>query len=329
MRAVVVGSLNFDIVMQVPRLIREGENLLATGLKTFAGGKGANQAVAARRLGAETNLVGAVGDDAFGAFLRGELEKSGLDLRFVKTDRECPTGCAFISILPSGNNTITVDGGANYRLKPADIEAAREAFEAADVIMTVLEIPLDAVETTLRMARKAGKLSVLDAGPARDCPPEVLALADLVSPNETELEKHSGVPVTDLDSVRRASEKLISMGVETVVPKIGSRGSMLVTSLVTSPATSRVTSRVTSITSEKKFEHFPPVEIEAVDATAAGDAFTAALGVTLAEGASLPDSIRRANFAGAFAASKLGALPSMPTREELQEFESQKRAGTS
>ncbi len=312
MRAVVVGSLNFDIVMQVPRLIREGESLPATGLKTFAGGKGANQAVAARRLGAETNLVGAVGDDAFGAFLRGELEKSGLDLRFVKTDRECATGCAFISLFPSGNNAITVDGGANYRLRPADIEAAREVFEAADVILTVLEIPLEAVATTLRMARKAGKLSLLDAGPARDCPPEVLALADIVSPNETELEKHSGEPVMDLDSVRRASEKLIRLGVKTVVPKIGSRGSML----------------VTSVKSEKNSEQFPPVEIEAVDATAAGDAFTAALAVTLAEGGSLPDSIRRANFAGAFAASRLGALPSMPTREELQEFESGRRAAS-
>ena len=192
LRVAVVGSINFDIVVKVPRLIREGESLPASGLKTFAGGKGANQAIATRRLGAETNLIGAVGDDAFGAFLRKELEKGGLDLRSVKTDPDHNTGCGFISLLPSGNNAIVVDGGANYGIRAADIEAARPVIEAADVLMTVLEIPLEVVEASLRIARQAGKFTVLDAGPARPCPVEILSLADIVSPNETELEKLSG-----------------------------------------------------------------------------------------------------------------------------------------
>ncbi len=300
-RVVVIGSINFDIVVRVTRMIREGESLPASGLKTFAGGKGANQAVAASRLGAQTNLVGAVGDDLFGAFLRGELEKAGLDLRAVKTDPDRATGCAFITILPSGSNAIIVDGGANYGLRPADVEAAGGVIEAADVLMTVLEVPLEVVEASLRLARKAGKLAVLDAGPARECPMEILRLADIVSPNETELEKLSGERVQDLEGARRAARKLISQGVRQAVPKLGSLGSMLVT--------------------EGKEDFFPAVKVEVVDTTAAGDAFTAALGVGLAEKLPTREAIRLANLSGALAATQLGAMPSLPTRDQLQTFQ--------
>ena len=308
LRVAVVGSINFDIVVKVPRLIREGESLPASGLKTFAGGKGANQAIATRRLGAETNLIGAVGGDAFGAFLRKELEKGGLDLRSVKTDPDRNTGCGFISLLPSGNNVIVVDGGANYGIRAADIEAARPVIEAADVLMTVLEIPLEVVEASLRIARQAGKFTVLDAGPARPCPVEILSLADIVSPNETELEKLSGEKVTDLDSAIAAARKLISEGVREMVLKLGSRGSMWVRA--------------------GEAKHFPPYKIEVLDTTAAGDAFTAALALELGAKKPVAEAVPYANLAGAWAATKLGAMPSMPTRDELRKFQTQVRVRT-
>ena len=182
-----------------------------------------------------------------------------------------------------------VDGGANYGIRAADIEAARPVIEAADVLMTVLEIPLEVVETSLRIARRAGKFTVLDAGPARPCPVEILSLADIVSPNETELEKLSGEKVTDLDSAIEAARKLISQGVREMVLKLGSRGSMWVR---------------------------------------AGDAFTAALALGLGAKKPVAEAVPYANLAGAWAATKLGAMPSMPTRDELRKFQTQVRVRT-
>jgi ribokinase len=204
-------------------------------------------------------------------------------------------------LLPNRNNCIAVEPAANFNLTPADIEQAKHIIERADALSTVLEIPLEAVEAALRLARKAGKLTVLDAGPPRYCPSEILALADIVSPNETELARLTGEEVCGRVSAREAAEKLLSSGVQTVVLKLGSDGSMLVT--------------------EKKSKHFPACKIDAIDPTAAGDAFTGALTVELAAGCDLERAIRFANCAGALAASKMGAQPSLPTRAEVEGFE--------
>lgn len=296
----VVGSANFDMVAKVPRLPKEGESLLATGLRFFPGGKGANQAVAVRRLGAKSTFIGAVGRDLIGDFLIQGLEANGIDTAWVKHDTERTTGCAFIPLLPNGNNCIVVDPGANFSLTPADLERAKEVIASADALISVLEVPLDVVEAAFRLARKAGKLTILDAGPPRPCPPELLKLADIVSPNETELEHLSGEKVRDRASARRAAEKLLELGARMLVLKLGSDGSMLVRA--------------------KGSQHFPACKVQAVDPTAAGDAFTAALAVRWAVGDSIEDAIRYANVAGALAATKLGAQPSMPTREEVEAF---------
>lgn len=299
-RVVVAGSSNFDMVVNADRLPREGENLLASNLKFFPGGKGANQAVAVARLGARVTFIGAVGQDIIGDFLVGHLEKSGIDTRWVRRDSTRSSGCAFIAIYPSGNNSIVVDPGANHTLAPEDIERAHEAIAACDAILTVLEIPMETVEAFLRAGRTAGKLTVLDAGPPRRFSAEILKLAQIVSPNETELEALSKEKVSGRESVKRAAKKLLELGAETVVVKMGSDGSMLVTA--------------------EGATHFPASKIKAVDPTAAGDAFTAALTVKLAAGEEIEDAIRYANFAGALAATKRGAQPSLPTRQEVDAF---------
>lgn len=297
---VVVGSTNFDMVARAERLPREGESMMVKNLKFFPGGKGANQAVAVARMGAKTSFIGAVGKDMIGDYLLQGLASNGIDTTWVKRDETRTTGCAFILLFPNGNNCITVYPAANFTLTPADLERARDVIERADALATVLEIPLEVVEAALRLARNAGKLTVLDAGPPRHCPTEILKLADIVSPNETELAHLTGEEVTGRTSARAAAEKLLGLGVRTVVLKLGSDGSMLVT-----PRTAK---------------HFPACKIDPVDPTAAGDAFTAALTVQLAAGMELEEAIRFANCAGALAATKLGAQPSMPTRQEVEAF---------
>jgi len=297
---VVVGSTNFDLVVKADRLPKEGESMMVTNLKFFPGGKGANQAVAAARMGAKTSFIGAVGKDMIGDFLIDGLKGNGIDTTWVRRDPGRTTGCAFIMLFPNGNNCIAVDPSANFTLTAADIEGAREVIERADALSTVLEIPLEVVEKSLRLARKAGRLTVLDAGPPRHCPPEILKLADIVSPNETELAHLTGEEVSGRASAREAAEKLLALGVRKVILKLGSDGSMLVT--------------------REGAKHFPACKIQAVDPTAAGDAFTAALTVQLAAGVKIESAIRYANYAGALAAMKLGAQPSLPTREEVDAF---------
>lgn len=298
--AVVVGSTNFDLVVKADRLPKEGESMLATNLKFFPGGKGANQAVGIARLGAKTTFIGAVGRDMIGDFLVQGLESNGIDTAWVRRDPDCTTGCAFIMLFPNGNNSIVVDPAANFSLKPADIERAQEVIARADALCTVLEVPLEVVEASLRAARQAGKLTVLDAGPPRKCPPEILKLADIVSPNETELEQLTGEQISGRVSAREAAEKLLDLGVKTVVLKLGSDGAMLVT--------------------QKVSRHFPAHKVTPVDPTAAGDAFTAALTVRMAAGAKIDEAIRYANMAGALAVTKLGAQPSLPTKDEVEAF---------
>jgi ribokinase len=295
---VVVGSNNFDLVVKADRLPKEGENVMATGLKFFPGGKGGNQAVAVRRLGAKATFIGCVGQDVFGEFLLRNLSTSGIESRWVKRTKKVSTGCAFIPVLPSGQNAIVVDVGANLELTPGDIARARAAIERADALLTVLELRLETVEAALRVARKAGKLTVLDAGPPRRFSEELLKLADIVSPNETELEYISGARVRDRASAEAAAGKLIARGARTVVVKLGRDGAMLVT--------------------REGVRHFPAFHVQAVDPTAAGDAFSAALTVELARGTAMDDAIRFANAAGALACTKLGAQPSMPTGSEVR-----------
>jgi ribokinase len=257
-------------------------------------------------MGAAASFLSCVGQDTIGDFLLRDLASAGIDTAWVKRTSQRSSGCAFIMLFPSGNNCITVDPAANLTLTPADVEAAREVIERADAVASVLEVPLEVTEAAFRLARQAGKLTVLDAGPPRACPPELLALADIVSPNETELAHLAGVDVSGLASAREAAERLVARGVRTVLAKLGGNGALLVT--------------------PQKAEHFPAYAIDAVDPTAAGDAFTAAFTVEYAGGVRIDDAIRFANAAGALTATKLGARASLPTRQEVEAFLAERSA---
>jgi ribokinase len=263
------------------------------------GGKGANQAVAAARLGSATHFVGRVGNDMFGTRLKEGLASCGVNTDHVLVD-DGPSGVAVIILNDSGQNSIVVAPGANARCRPNDLRPVARLFGRADFVLLQLEIPLATIKAALDMAHAAGLRAILDAGPAQKVPMELLRKAHIVSPNETEAFALTGVEVHNVMSARNAAKKLLDGGVETVVMKLGEQGALVVTGDLE--------------------EHVLAFPVDAVDTTAAGDAFTGALAVALAEGADLIDAVRFANAAGALATTRLGAQPSMPTRDAVEQF---------
>lgn len=306
-RIVVIGSINMDIVIHSERMPREGETVIGSDLKFFPGGKGANQAVAAARLGAETFMVGRVGRDSFGESLRAGLIRDGINCDHVVADRTAASGTALIVINPRGNNSILVAPGASQHVSPADVDSATDLIRDADAVLMQFEIPLETVAYAVEQAQAHSVLTIIDAGPAKKCPPDLLTKADVVSPNETEAEALVGIPITDLASAENAARRLVEIGVRTVVLKLGDKGCL--------------------VAREGYRFHSPAFRVSPVDTTAAGDAFTAALGVELAKGELLDRAVRFANAAGALSTLKPGAQPSMPGREEVLNFLREKDAG--
>ncbi len=294
----VIGSANMDLVMRTPRLPRAGESLIGTAFMTARGGKGANQAVAAARLGARVCFIGCVGADAFGALQREGFLEEGIDMSHLKVHPDLPTGTAMILLSEDGQNVIVVAASANYGLLPEDLDALRPRFLEAELVMNQLEIPLDTVERALGLANECGVFSVLDAGPARTVSSSLLALASLTSPNETEAEAMTGIVVDSIDAARAAAAQLRDMGAAHVVMKLGERGCLYM-------GDGEV--------------HVPAFPVNVVDTTAAGDAFTAALSVAWGR-LDLEDALLFANAAGALAASVEGAQPSMPNLEQVRSF---------
>ncbi len=297
-RILVVGSANVDLVTRVPRCPKPGESLIGSSFATVAGGKGANQAVAAARLGARTHFAGCVGNDAFGEMQRTTLASDGIDLTHLKTHPSEPTGTAVILVADAGQNSIVVTPAANLGIRPDDIGAMASLFDDLDAVLLQLEIPLDTVEATLDMARHKGVLSILDAGPAQSVPDSIVAKADVVSPNETEAEAITGIAVASPEDASPAATKLIQMGAKEAVMKLGANGSFY--------------------KGDGEF-HAPPLAVTPVDTVAAGDAFTAALACTW-NTLSRQESLRFANAVGALATTVAGAQPSMPSRIAAEAF---------
>ncbi|HEU5318942.1 MAG TPA: ribokinase [Chloroflexota bacterium] len=300
-RVCVVGSFNVDLVFGAPRLPERGETLAGSAFGMFIGGKGANQAVAAARAGARVEMIGRLGSDSFGRDVTGALEEEGVVLRHVVRDAHEGTGVAGIVVDPHGGNAIVVVPRANMRLTEQDVRKARGAISAADVLLLQLEVPLEASLAAAKIARQAGVRVILNPAPARDLPDALYAAVDVLTPNESETQLLTGVPATTREGAVEAARVLAGRGVKTILLTLGERGALVL---------------------EQGGEPIavPAPAVEAVDTTAAGDAFCGALGVALAEGKAMDEAVRFACAAGALACTVMGAGPSLPRRERIEEL---------
>jgi len=300
---IVLGSTNTDLVIRGPRLPAPGETVLGGEFYRAHGGKGANQAVAAARASSEpVTFIAAVGDDPFGRDALDHFADENLDIRFLKTVPGTPSGVALILVDRHGENLISVASGANEHLLPADVDAVpEEVFRKADVLLTCLESPLETVARGLQRAKKAGLRTILNPAPANEAILRhgLLALTDVLTPNEGEAAVLAGIETKD--SASAAAARLRELGCKGCVITLGSQGCLVVDEQGV----------------ETRIESHP---VDAVDATAAGDAFNGALAVALSEGRSLADAARFANRAAAIAVTRPGAQPSLPTRAEIEAF---------
>lgn len=304
---VVIGSLNMDFVVAVERLPMPGETIFGRGFRTIPGGKGANQAYAASKLaGADltVRMVGRVGADSFGRALKANLAEVGVDVRAVLETGPEPTGVALIHVDAAGQNSITVAPGASALLSPKDIGS----LEDARCVLLQLEVPLETVAESLRKARQQAAIGILDPAPARELPNEILALADILTPNENEACVLAGVTPGRLDSTEAAAigRRIQERSAGAVIVKLGDRGCVYC-----------ATDRTIVV---------PPVPVRAVDSTAAGDTFNAALAVALVEQLSIDDALRFANAAAALSVTSPGAQTSAPARAEVDSLLAQNRA---
>jgi len=308
-KIVVVGSSNTDMVVKAARIPAPGETVLGGASVMAAGGKGANQAVAAARLGAEVTLVARLGADPLGDEAIAGYQKDSILTDLIVRDPDRPTGVALILVDAHGENSITVALGANEALSPDDVERAADRIRAADAVVMQLEVPLAAVERAAAIARAAGVPVILDPAPAPDggLPEALLRNVTCLKPNESEAERLTGISVSDLASAERAARALQELGPRTVIITLGSQGAIVV--------------------DEAAVHHVPAYRVTAVDTTAAGDAFTGALATALGAGAALVEAVRRAAAAGALAATRMGAQPSLPTQAEWEAFIANHSAG--
>lgn len=299
---VVVGSVNVDLVVRAARLPRPGETVGGGTFFKAHGGKGANQAVAAARLGAAVGLVARVGSDSFGDEALAHFGREGLRTRHVTRDPTHATGVAVITVDAAGQNAIAVAPGANAALTPADVDRAADSIRNARVLVTQLETPLETVWHAVRLAAGSGVPVVLNPAPAPDrpLPADLLGAVAVLTPNESEATALSGVPVVDEASARRAAVVLRASGVRTVVVTLGERGVLIADATGT--------------------ELVPAPRVRAVDTTAAGDAFTGALARYLAAGLDVREAARRACAAASLSVTRVGAQPSLPTAAELAAF---------
>ena len=299
---IVVGSLNMDLVVRAPKIPRPGETVLGSDFKQVPGGKGANQADSAAKLGAETAMLGAVGKDSMGSQLIRSLEKDGVNVDKVLVKDNLPTGVAAIVVEDSGNNAITVAPGANSGFTPDDLSDMDDVFKRAKVMLVQLETPIETVRTALRMARKNNVTTILNPAPAIELDDEIFSLVDILTPNETELELLSGMDTSNIERVEAAGKHLIQKGVSRLIVTLGSQGSIHI--------------------GNNSIKLYPAYNVKAVDTTAAGDSYNAALAVSISKGESLEDAIKFATKVGAMTVTKHGAQTSLPLVEEVEEFDS-------
>jgi len=294
----VVGSINMDLVVRSGHIPSPGETVLGESFATSPGGKGANQAVAAARLGGRCAMIGRVGHDSFGQTLLAGLKDEGINCEGITQTYDAATGVAIIIVDSAGENTIVVAAGANGMVSPDDIFPRGELFEQADVVLLQLELPQPTVRAAADQARRHGCKIVLDPAPAPKQLCDELCRVDVISPNVAEAEMITGERTSDDRVDKMIAANFIARGAKAAVLKLGHRGSMIVTA-------------------DGHFYKVPAYRVDIVDTTAAGDAFTAALAVAVARGQPLQEAARFANAAGALACAKFGAQAAMPTASEV------------
>lgn len=297
-KILVVGSSNTDMVVKSAHLPLPGETVLGGQFFSFAGGKGANQAVAAAKLGGEVSFLAKVGNDALGKTSVEGFKKEGIDVSHIITDPESHSGVALIMVEDSGENCISVASGANGKFTPLDIENASELVEKASFVLVQLEIPLEAVIALVAKAFAYGVPVILNPAPARPLSDELISKLFIITPNETEAELLTGVKVTDELSAVKAARILREKGAKLVIITLGAKGAFLL--------------------SDQEEILIPSIAVKAVDTTAAGDTFNGALTVALAEGMEIKVAIRFANQAAAISVTRMGAQSSQPYRSELK-----------
>jgi ribokinase len=294
---VVLGGANIDYLVRGEKLPKAGETIDGIEFLKAGGGKGANQAVAAARLGARVAFIGRVGRDDSGDELLGLLRKEKIDVRHVTRDPKAASGVALVMIDCAAEKQIMVAPGANHRVTPREVRRAKEIISRAQVLLTQFEIPMESVVEAARIAGEAGVPMIIDPAPAQAVPHELINRAAIIRPNSAEAEAITGMKVKDLASAREAARRLLELGAGAVATQAGDQGDLLVWS-----------------SGEELFRRLP---VKAVDATGAGDAFAGALAVALSEKRSLLEAGAFANAAAALATTKFGAQPAMPYRDDV------------
>ena len=298
-KIVVIGSSNTDMVVRSERLPRPGESVIGGGFMMAGGGKGANQAVAVARMGHTVLFAAAVGNDMFGDAAVAAYKRFGIDTTYIAR-KDTPSGVALIMVDGAGQNSISVALGANNTLTVEDVMPALEQVESGDIVLLQLEIPMETVDACVAVAAAKGARVVLNPAPAAVVSEHTLSKLYLITPNQTEAQTLTGVDVTDEATAQLAAQVLVSHGVERVVITMGSAGAYLY--------------------EEGKGVLIPACKVSAVDTTAAGDVYNGALCAALAEGQSLQDALKFATKASAISVTRVGAQPSVPTREEVDNF---------
>ena len=296
----VVGSSNMDLVVKSNRIPAVGETILGGDFIMVPGGKGANQAVAAAKLGAEVYFVAKLGKDVFAEQSLNNFKKETVNTKYVIQTGEAPSGVALILVDDGGNNLIVVAPGANQMLLPVDVENAESDIASCGAVVAQLEVPLETIECAAKMANDLKVPFVLDPAPARELGPELLGMVDVLTPNETEAQILTGIEVTDEESARAASENLLERDVKSVILTLGDKGFLLA--------------------DKEETRYVAAHKVDAVDSTAAGDAFTGSLAVGIAENKALSDAALFANYVAALSVTKMGAQSSMPTLQEVESF---------
>ena len=299
-KILVLGNSNVDLVFKIPRFHHPGETILAEGQVTLFGGKGANQAITAKRLGGNVYFITKLGNDVHGESYRHHLIKNGLDPKLILKDKKLPTRMAVIELTPKGENRIVAFLGANSSLSVNDLNRLQQYWRGVDVFVTQLETPLPTVERGLKMAKDQGGLTLLNPSPPAQLSRYFLSMVDFIVPNEIEAQSLTGLKWKHDRDIRKMAERLLKMGVKNVAITLGPKGLFF------------------KNRSEELW--MGAFKVKVIDTTAAGDAFLGALVTGLAENKPIQEALRFANAAGALATTKLGAQPSLPSKKDLDIF---------